>query len=288
MNFMNALAKLIQPGLNLTNLKYFYDAVETESISEAARRNFVTQSAVSQAIQKLETALAVSLITHQRNCFKVTSEGQTIFNLTQQMFQTLKTMTQVSQQQKVTVSGKVSIACTQSIATNIIADALQKAKNTYPEVAVKMKIAKMEALCQLLKRGLMDMAVVVESDVCDQFDKTLIRTGHFQIYTKKDHSEPLHDGIFVDHKNGLFVDRLLKMYNFPILQELDSWQVLARCALNGIGHCFLPDFVVDQNPSLETFNAIEPIEYRIIAIHPKGVHLSRAAKAFLQLLLQRP
>lgn len=62
------------PGLNLNNLRYFYDAAEAEGISEAARRNFVTQSAVSQGIQKLEMALGISLITHQRNCFKLTAE----------------------------------------------------------------------------------------------------------------------------------------------------------------------------------------------------------------------
>lgn len=278
----------MHPGLNLINLKYFYDAVETESISESARRNFVTQSAVSQAIQKLETALAMSLITHQRNCFKTTPEGETIFFLTRQIFQTLKTMTTVSQEACTTVSGTINLVCTQSVAMNLIADALQKSREIYPQVAVNMKIAKMENISLLLKRGLMDMAIVVESEACDPFDKHVVRRGFFHFYVKKGIEANIDEGIFVDHHNGLFVDRLLKTYHdrfgkeLRITQELDSWQVLSRCARNGIGYCFLPDFVVDN--SLEISDRISPIAYRIIAIYPKGVHLSRAAKAFLALL----
>lgn len=280
----------MHPGLNLTNLKYFYDAVETESISESARRNFVTQSAVSQAIQKLEKALGIPLMTHQRNCFKVTSEGQDIFSFTRQVFQTLKTMTTLSQEACNSISGNINIACTQSVAMNLIADALQKSKELYPQASVNMKIAKMENICLLLKRGLMDMAIVVESELCDQFDKQVVRKGMFHFYLKKGIKASLNDGIFVDHRNGLFVDRLLKLYHkrfgkeLQILQELDSWQVLLRCAQNGIGYCFLPDFVLDQNHSLEESDEINPISYRIVAIYPKGVHLSRAAKAFLELL----
>jgi DNA-binding transcriptional LysR family regulator len=280
----------MHPGLNLSNLKYFYDAVESQSISEAARKNFVTQSAVSQAIQKLEKAFGVSLITHQRNCFKVTPEGESIFVHTRQLFQTLKTMSTISQESLKVVSGQINIACTQSIAMNLIADALQVAKKTYPQVSVNMKIAKMENIPLLLMRGLMDMAIVVESEICDQFDKQVVRKGFFHLYAKKGLKGSLDDGIYVDHKSGLFVDRLLKTYHkrtnkeLQIMQELDSWQVLYRSACSGIGHAFLPDFIVGQDNSLKIQDVIPPIPYRIVAIYPKGVHLSRASKAFLELL----
>lgn len=79
----------MHPGLNLNNLKNFYDAVECHSISDTAKKNFITQSAVSQGILKLERALQVDLITHQRNCFKLTVEGEQIYELTQALFGTL-------------------------------------------------------------------------------------------------------------------------------------------------------------------------------------------------------
>lgn len=280
----------MQPGLNLSNLKYFYDAVESESISEAARRNFITQSAVSQGIQKLEKALGVSLITHQRNCFKLTSEGQTVFLLTQQIFKTLKAMTDIAQEQQEVISGQINVACTQSIAMNVISRILQKLKMDYPQVSVKMKIGKMENICSKIKKGLMDMGIVVESEICDQFEKQVVRKGFFRVYAKSEVVGDIKEGIYVDHRDGLYVDRLSEIYrrNFGkdlvILQELDSWQVLARCAEHGIGWCFLPDFLLVGNPSIKICESIDPIPYRIVAIRPKGVHFTRAAKTFLELL----
>jgi LysR family transcriptional regulator, carnitine catabolism transcriptional activator len=49
--------KAMNPLINLMHLKFFCDAVTFSSISEAAKRNYVTQSAVSQAIAKLEQIL---------------------------------------------------------------------------------------------------------------------------------------------------------------------------------------------------------------------------------------
>lgn len=285
---MQTLAEIIMnPGLNLNNLRYFFDAVETESISEAARRNYVTQSAVSQGIQKLEKALGFPLITHQRNCFKLTSEGQMVFSLTQQIFKNIKAMSDVAHQFEELVSGHISVVCTQSIAMNLISTNLERMQKEFPQVSLKMKIAKMENICQMLKRGQMDVGVVVESEICDQFERRVIRKGLFQVYSKMGN---LDDGVYVDHHHGLYVDRLLEMYRkkfgkeLAILQELDSWQVLAKCAENRIGCCFLPDFVLDTDSTLRICQDIRPIPYRIVAIYPKGVQLTRAAKMFLDLL----
>lgn len=277
-------------GLNLNNLKYFYDAVETESISEAARRNFVTQSAVSQGIQKLEKALSVSLITHQRNCFKLTPKGQIVFTLTLQIFKTLKEIIDVTQEDSDIVSGQINVVCTQSIAMNLISSVLQKFKKEYPHASVNMKIGKMENICHMLKRGIMDLGIVVESELCDQFDRHLMRKGFFCVYAEKGTQGSISEGVYVDHRDGLYVDRLLKNFNkcfrkeLTILQELDSWQVLARCAENGIGCCFLPDFVVAKSSLIAVCDKIAPIPYRIVSIKPKGVHLSRASKTFIDFL----
>jgi DNA-binding transcriptional LysR family regulator len=274
----------MQPGLNLNNLKYFYDAVETESVSEAARRNYITQSAVSQGIIKLEHALGISLITHQRNFFRLTPEGQIVFSLTQQIFSTLKCMCDVAQEYQDEVSGQINVACTQSIAMNLIAANLLKIKTLFTQISIKLKISKMDSIFLMLRRGLMDVGIAVESDSCDQFQKQVISKGYFNLYSK---SGDIGDGIYVDHCDGLFVNRLSVHYreqfrkNLVILQELDSWQVLAKCASQGIGCCFLPDFILKDDPTLKICEGIEPIPYSIVAIYPKGAHLNRAAKVFL-------
>lgn len=277
------------PGLNLNNLKYFYDAAETKSVSEAARRNYITQSAVSQGIMKLEKALGISLITHQRNLFKLTLEGQIVFSLTQQVFSTLKSMYDVAQDYQDEVSGQINVACTQSIAMNLISANLLNIKTLFPQISFKLKISKMDSIFLMLKKGIMDVGIAVESDTCSQFQKQIISKGYFNLYSK---TGAIGDGIYVDHCDGLFVNQLSVYYrkhfrkDLTILQELDSWQVLAKCALQGIGCCFLPDFLLKQDSTLKTCDGVDPIPYRIVAIYPKGAHLNRAAKVFLDQLTE--
>lgn len=277
----------MNPGLNLNNLKYFYDAVESQSISEAARKNFITQSAVSQGILKLEKALKVNLITHQHNLFKLTVEGEIIFQHAQALFGTLKAMQNVAQEQSQVVSGQISLACTQSIAMNLFCNAMHRMKKDYPSVDIRLKISKIESILLLLKKGLIDFGVVVEGDICEPFQKIEILKGSFHLYSK---SGALEKGIYVDHANGLFVNTLMNLYKrrfrkeMEILQELDSWQVLAKCASQGIGCSFLPDFIAKSDPTLKICETLEPIPYRIIAFFPQGARLTRAAKACIDVL----
>ena len=279
----------MNPGFNLNNLKYFYDAVENKSISEAARKNFVTQSAVSQGILKLEKALNLNLISHHRNFFKLTAEGEMLYHLTQQLFGTLKTMQNLSQETAIDLSGQINITCTQSIAVNLLSKTLQQMHELHPKVTVKLKISKMEQICHMLKKGTMDMGIVVESDICEPFQKEEIQKGHFHIYSK---TGAIGSSIYVDHMNGLFVSRLSQAYKkrfrkeIIIAQELDSWQVLAKCASQGIGSCFLPDFVVEDE-SLKICENIAPLPYRIIAFYPQGSRLTKAARVFVELLQKR-
>lgn len=60
---------------NLAFLRYFFSACQSKSISKAAKENFVSQSAISQGINKLEVALGKQLITHEQNRFQLTSDG---------------------------------------------------------------------------------------------------------------------------------------------------------------------------------------------------------------------
>ncbi len=280
----------MNPGLNLNNLKYFYDAVESQSVSESARKNFITQSAVSQGIIKLEKALKLNLITHHRNLFKLTIEGEIIYHQTRNLFNILKNMQDLAQEQSEVISGKINLTCTQSIAINLLSNVLDKMQKLYPQVTIKLKISKMDQICQMLKKGMMDMGIVVESNSCDSFEKEEVLNGHFHLYSKNVIS---HQGVYVDHSNGLFVSELSKLYKkrfkkeMVILQELDSWQLLSKCASQGIGSCFLPDFISINDPSLKLCEKLDPIPYRIIAFYPQGTKLTKASRVLLELLQEK-
>jgi DNA-binding transcriptional LysR family regulator len=264
--------------------------VENQSISEAARKNFITQSAVSQGILKLEKSLNLNLISHHRNLFKLTDEGEKLYCLTQQLFGILKTMQNLSQEREEEISGQINITCTQSIAVNLLSKVLQQMQKLYPKVVINLKISKIEQICLMLKKGAMDVGIVIESDICEGFQKEEILKGNFHLYSK---TGVMSRGVYVDHTTGLFVSKLAAMYRrrfrkeMLIAQELDSWQLLAKCASQGIGTAFLPDFIAANESTLKVCTNIKPIPYCIIAFFAKGTHLTRAGRVFIDLLQKK-
>ena len=65
---------------SLLAYKYFIDVVETQGFTPAAKRNFVSQTAISNAIKNLEDELGVQLIDRSTSHFKVTVAGNILYN----------------------------------------------------------------------------------------------------------------------------------------------------------------------------------------------------------------
>ena len=65
---------------SLLAYKYFIDVVETQGFTPAAKRNFVSQTAISNAIKNLEDELGAQLIDRSTSHFKVTVAGNNLYN----------------------------------------------------------------------------------------------------------------------------------------------------------------------------------------------------------------
>ena len=66
---------MYRSDINLNLYKIFYEVALSESISDASKKLFITQSAVSKAIKKLEEDLNVSLFYRNSKGVRLTSKG---------------------------------------------------------------------------------------------------------------------------------------------------------------------------------------------------------------------
>ena len=60
----------------LKQLRYFQSVVQTGSFSEAAAKNYISQSAISQQIQSLERELGFPLLERRNRRFSLTPAGE--------------------------------------------------------------------------------------------------------------------------------------------------------------------------------------------------------------------
>jgi DNA-binding transcriptional LysR family regulator len=259
--------------INLIYLKYFIDAAECESVSEAARKNFVTQSCVSQGIKKLELALKVDLTMHLRNRFKLTEEGKLVFQKGKQVFKSLDGILEEISQFSNVISGVVNIATTQSLALAFFPKIFQQSALKYPQVTLKIQLGSVDQIHQWIKSDVVDFALVLDHSDFARYERQEIAQGNFYLYKHK--SLKKWDTVFVDFFSGIAVSCLDCQ-----VTELRSWELVAEFLDSKLGAGVLPGFMTARYPSLVPIQNLN-IDYKICGFYQKGTKLTKASHAVL-------
>jgi DNA-binding transcriptional LysR family regulator len=118
-------------------LKCFISVARTLSFSEAARRNYVSQSSVSRYIRDLEKEFGVKLFERTRRDVALTNEGKLLLPYAQDIIDTLNKATSVIRQLNNGSGGRLSLAYDATSAKYPI-KCLRKFTKKYPEIAVDM------------------------------------------------------------------------------------------------------------------------------------------------------
>lgn len=76
----------------LKQLKYFISIVEKENFTEAAEENYISQSAISQQIQSLESELGYKLLIREKRTFTLTPAGKYIYHQSKNILENIEDM----------------------------------------------------------------------------------------------------------------------------------------------------------------------------------------------------
>ena len=101
--------------MQLEALKVFCDLSETESFTKAAQINKVTQSAVSQSISALERQFQSRLIERSKKNFRLTTEGEVVYDYSKRILQSYEAFHSKLQEIKGVLSGNIHVATVYSI-----------------------------------------------------------------------------------------------------------------------------------------------------------------------------
>src|SRR3954462_268016 len=91
--------------MQIESLKVFCDLAETESFTKAAQINQITQSAVSQQISSLERTFKSLLIERSKKKFRLTREGEILYDYSKQVIQIYDSLHHKLQEIKDIISG---------------------------------------------------------------------------------------------------------------------------------------------------------------------------------------
>jgi len=277
--------------INLSHLKFFCDAVVYNSVSESAKMNYVSQSAVSQAITKLEMKLGAQLVIHTRQKFQLTEIGKVVFEQASQIFKNVEDIYDKINQKKESINGVLKFVSTKSLGMSFLPSLYKQTQANMPEVTLSFLLGGRNYIRNALRQHEAEFAIVVYDQDFAQFNKYPLKTGRLNLYQNIE--APLHlieKGIFVDYFEGTYVKDLQEHFirtnrsHIKIKGELSGWETVARFTYMNLGIGFFPDYILSDNryPNLKLYPMDIPhFEYQICAIYNKEEPLSRVARAFL-------
>src|ERR1700692_4578007 len=146
--------------MQIESLKVFCDLAETESFTKAAQINNVTQSAVSQQISSLERQFKSLLIERSKKKFRLTREGQVLYDFSKQIIQTYDSLESKLQEIKDIISGTIRVATIYSIGLHDLPPYIKKFLKAYPTVNVHVEYRRANQVYEDVLGNVVDLGLV--------------------------------------------------------------------------------------------------------------------------------
>jgi len=146
--------------MQIESLKMFCDLVETESFTKASQINRVTQSAVSQTISALERKYKSLLVERSKKQFRLTREGQVVYEYTKQILQAYAALDSRIQELKGVVSGSIRIATIYSIGLHNLPPYVKKFMQSFPTMTIHVEYRHASQVYDDVLSNIVDLGLV--------------------------------------------------------------------------------------------------------------------------------
>ena len=292
--------------MQIESLKVFCDLTETESFTKAAHINEVTQSAVSQQISSLERHFKSMLIERSKKKFRLTREGQVLYEYCKQIVQTYDALHNRIQEIKDIVSGTIRVATIYSIGLHDLPPYIKRFLKAYPTVNVHVEYRRSNQVYDDVLGNVVDLGLVAypvkdpRLEIVALRKDMLVLICHPQHPLAKIRSVKLNAiagakfiGFEPDIPTRKAIDKILKDRNVAVqhVMEFDNVETVKRAVEIDAGISIVPQGTVVQEVAKQTLVQvqIEDAEFfrPLAAIYKKNKVLSPAMKQFLTIIKEQ-
>ena len=148
--------------MELRLLRYFLTVAKEQSFTKAAEQLHITQPTLSRQMAALEDELGITLFLRNGKRISLTDEGillkrraLEILHLEEKTLEELKGKEDV-------VEGTITIGCGEFAAVEILARICKTYKEKYPLVQIALHTATADTVYEMMKKGLVDIALFLE------------------------------------------------------------------------------------------------------------------------------
>jgi len=289
--------------MNLENLKVFDDLVKTESFSQAAKMNAITQSAVSQQLRNLEKELHTFLVDRHHKQFRLTPEGKRFHVFAQRVWCDYRNMQNEFESFKSTLSGTIDVSTIYSFGLHGAPKYLRYFLQNYPLVKVQLQYRRSGQIYDDILFKNQDLGIVAFPTAHADLNIIPLQNEPMVLVSAPQHPLAHRESIsLADISGELLVafipglptrtatDAFLKAAGIPvqIKMEFDNIETVRSAVEIGAGLAFLPLHTLSHAIEKQTIKILalqEPTFHRpLAAMHRHDKPLSPSACAFVEIL----
>lgn len=146
-------------NINLNLYKTFYDVSKCGSISEAAKKTYSSQPAISKSIKRLEDELGVKLFYRTLNGVELTDKGKELLFYVEQSFNSLMVAERQILEDNNLERGKLSIGMPSNIGSFYLFDSIVEFHKNYPNIEITIMTGTSTKLMSFLDKHIVDFAI---------------------------------------------------------------------------------------------------------------------------------
>ncbi len=287
--------------INYELYKVFYHVAVSLSFSEASKKLYISQSAVSQSIKVLEKKLNQTLFFRSTKKVQLTPEGEILLRHVEPAMNLIRRGEAQVLEANTLNGGQIHIGASDTICRYFLVPYLSRFHKEYPNIHIKVTNQTSIKCVDLLKSGSVDLIFTnyPNSRLEHGFHIRNIKKFHDCFIASRKHygelehralslKELLDYPILMLGRNSTtseFVHSMFQQHQLDLVPEIElsSNDLLLDLANIGLGIAFVPDFCVTQR--LHELFAIElksELPSRQLAVvHSDQMPVSNAARQFM-------
>lgn len=255
--------------MDIHHLKIFYEACNEKSFTKAAKKLYISQSAVSIQIKKLEYTLGLQLIERNSKNFKLTFAGKELFKMSQDVFEKISRMQNEMKKILQYKKGKISIGATHNIGEPVLPGIMIEFRKEYPEIEFDLYIKNKESLVKHLKEGTVDIALMEEFFIEDKEIKVIETEEYPFVVVAGPQIEKYEDlkDVPLLKRDTVAINKYLELFEklvgFPFDKRISingSIETMKNLIKNGLGFAVLPYYSVYEEIRKGSLNLVHSFD----------------------------
>jgi LysR family transcriptional regulator, transcriptional activator of the cysJI operon len=293
---------LINGNMQFESFKTFCDLAETESFTQAAHINGITQSAVSQTVSALERQFKSLLVERSKKNFRLTAEGQVVYDYSKRLLQSYDAIHSKIQELRGVIVGEIRLATVYSIGLHELPPCVTRFLKEFPTVNVRVEYRHAHQVYEDVLGNVVDLGLVAYPTRDPKLEIVPLRKDSLVLICHPEHPLAKLDTVKLKALNGQkFVnfekhiptrkalDRIFKEHDVEVqnVMQFDNVETVKGAVEIDAGVAIVPQDTIKEEVAKGKLAAI-PLEGKHLrelgVIYKKGKVLSPALKKFVGLL----